>query len=104
MVVALDSLDEDALVEILTKPKNAIIKQYQSLFKMDDVELEFTDDAVKAAAADGFDDIYGARPLKRSIQTKIEDPISEKMLDGSLKSGDHLVCGFEDGKFTFRTE
>ena len=49
----------------------------------------------------------GARvrsPGGRSIQTKIEDPISEKMLDGSLKSGDHLICGFEDGKFTFRTE
>ena len=46
VVVSLDELDKDALVRILTEPKNAIIKQYQGLFGLDDVELTFTPEAV----------------------------------------------------------
>ena len=44
-MVSLDLLDEDALVRILTEPKNALVKQYQKLFELDDVKLEFTPDA-----------------------------------------------------------
>lgn len=50
VVVALDSLDEEALVRILREPKNAIIRQYQALFSLDEVELEFTEDAVREVA------------------------------------------------------
>lgn len=50
VVVALDSLDEAALVRILKEPKNAILKQYQALFSLDEVELEFTDEAVEEVA------------------------------------------------------
>ena len=48
VIATLDELDEKALINILTEPKNALVKQYQSLFKMDGVELEFTKDAYKA--------------------------------------------------------
>ena len=48
VVATLDDLDEDALVDILTKPKNALVKQYQRLFEMEDVRLELTDE-VKAS-------------------------------------------------------
>ena len=60
------------------------------------------DDSVKLALAEiGFDAVYGARPLRREIQNKIEDKLSEKILDGSIKNGDNVVCCFEDGKFKF---
>lgn len=66
-----------------------------------DIKITFTDEAIKAVADAGFDDVYGARPLKRAIQSKIEDTISEKMLDGSIKSGINVVCDFRDNKFIF---
>ena len=53
MVATLDDLDEAALVDILTKPKNALVKQYQRLFEMEDVQLEFNDDALQRHRAEG---------------------------------------------------
>ena len=61
VVVALDSLDEAALVRILKEPKNAILKQYQALFSLDEVELEFTDEAVEEVAKKSFERKTGAR-------------------------------------------
>ncbi|MBQ3928518.1 MAG: ATP-dependent Clp protease ATP-binding subunit, partial [Clostridia bacterium] len=69
-----------------------------------EIEAEFTPEAVKAVADAGFDDVYGARPLKRAIQSKIEDAISEKMLDGSIKSGKKVVCDFKDDQFVFESD
>ncbi len=61
----------------------------------------FWDNSVKTALAEkGFDEVYGARPLRREIQSKIEDALSEKILDGSIKNGDTVSCSF-DGKFKF---
>ena len=70
VVATLDELDEKALINILTEPKNALIKQYQSLFKMDGVELEFTKEAYKAIAAKAMKRKTGARGL-RSITENI---------------------------------
>ena len=64
VVVALDSLDEAALVRILKEPKNAILKQYQALFSLDEVELEFTDEAVEEVAKKSFERKTGARGLR----------------------------------------
>ena len=50
MITTLEALDEDSLVRILTEPKDSIVKQYQALFAMDQVELTFTDDALRAIA------------------------------------------------------
>ena len=55
VVVALDSLDEKALVRILREPKNAILKQYKALLSLDEVDLEFEDDAVKEIAHKSFE-------------------------------------------------
>ena len=65
------------------------------------VKAEFTPEAIKAVAEAGFDDVYGARPLKRAIRSKIEDSISEKLLDGSIKGGKTIKCDFKDNEFTF---
>jgi ATP-dependent Clp protease ATP-binding subunit ClpX len=68
VVGILSDLDEDSLVQILTKPKNALVKQYQKLFQMEDVELVFTDDALRAIAATAKKRETGARGLRSVIE------------------------------------
>ncbi len=63
------------------------------------IDIEFTDSAVSYVSDAGFDDVYGARPLRRAIQTKIEDLLSEKMLDGTVKAGQKIICDFVDGEY-----
>jgi ATP-dependent Clp protease ATP-binding subunit ClpX len=70
VVATLDDLDKNALVDILTKPKNALVKQYQRLFEMEDVRLTFSDDALVAIAERAVDRKTGARGL-RSIMENI---------------------------------
>ena len=73
VVVTLDNLDEDALVHILTEPKNAIIKQYQYLLSLDDVVLEFTDDALRAIAQKAIKQETGARGLRAIVESFMTD-------------------------------
>ncbi|HAV90823.1 MAG TPA: ATP-dependent Clp protease ATP-binding subunit ClpX, partial [Eubacterium sp.] len=68
VVVSLDSLDEEALVRILVEPKNAIVKQYQALFKLEDVELDFTDEALRAIAKKALERKTGARGLRSILE------------------------------------
>ncbi|MBP5260866.1 MAG: ATP-dependent Clp protease ATP-binding subunit ClpX [Clostridiales bacterium] len=77
VTVALDKLDADALINVLTQPRNAIIKQYQKMMKMDDVELEFTEGAIRLIAEKAIEQNTGARGL-RSI---IEDTMRDVMFD-----------------------
>ena len=77
IVVTLESLDRDALVNILSKPKNALVKQYKKLFEMDNVKLELTDEALNAIASKAIERKTGARGL-RSI---IEEVMTEIMFD-----------------------
>ncbi|MGL5043126.1 MAG: ATP-dependent Clp protease ATP-binding subunit ClpX [Culicoidibacterales bacterium] len=69
LICQLDALDEKALLAILTKPKNALVKQYKALFKMDEVELEFTKSALKEIAALAYQKKLGARGLRSIIET-----------------------------------
>ena len=73
VVVALDSLDEESLIRILTEPKNSIIKQYQSLFEMDDVKLEFTNEALRAIAQKSYERKTGARGLRAVLENVMSD-------------------------------
>lgn len=68
VTVALDKLDSDALVRVLTEPKNAIIKQYQKMLKMDDVDLIFEEDAIRAIADMAIEQNTGARGLRSIIE------------------------------------
>ena len=70
MVATLEDLDESALIEILTKPKNALVKQYGRLFEMEGVKLSFTEDALKSVATRAIARKTGARGL-RSIMEAI---------------------------------
>ncbi len=73
VVVSLDSLDEEALVRILKEPKNAIVKQYKALFSLDEVELEFTDDALTEVAKKSFERKTGARGLRSILESVMND-------------------------------
>ncbi|NMB09481.1 MAG: ATP-dependent Clp protease ATP-binding subunit ClpX [Tissierellia bacterium] len=77
VIVSLNELDEDSLVRILVEPKNAIIKQYKELFKMDDVELEFEENALKAIAKKAYDRKTGARGLRSIIEETLMDTMFE---------------------------
>jgi ATP-dependent Clp protease ATP-binding subunit ClpX len=74
---ALTPLDEDGLVQVLTEPKNALIKQYQSLFEMENCSLEFTDDALRAIAARAMDKGTGARGLRSIVEEAMLDIMYE---------------------------
>ena len=77
VTVSLDSLDKDSLVRVLTEPKNAIVKQYQQLFSMDGVELEFTPDGLEAAAERALEHQTGARSLRYIIEETLLDVMYE---------------------------
>ena len=77
ILVTLESLDKAALIEILTKPKNALVKQYKKLFELDDVKLEFNDESLEAIAAEAISRQTGARGLRAII----EDIMNEIMYE-----------------------
>jgi len=83
VIATLEDLDIDALVKILSEPKNALVKQYKKLFEMEDVELGFTDDALVAIAKKGLERRTGARGL-RSI---IENVLLDTMFDLPMMKG-----------------
>ena len=75
--MTLDSLDRDALIRILTEPKNALVKQYQRLLKMDDVDLEFTEDSLIAIADSALERNTGARGLRAILEKTMNDIMYE---------------------------
>jgi len=77
VVATLDDLDEDALVDILTKPKNALVKQYQRLFEMEDVRLELVDDALRGIAQKAIARKTGARGLRSIMEAILLDSMFE---------------------------
>jgi ATP-dependent Clp protease ATP-binding subunit ClpX len=92
VIATLEDLDEDALVQILSEPKNALVKQYQRLFEMEDVKLTITHDALKAIARKAIERKTGARGL-RSI---MEGILLDTMFDlPTLKGVEEVVIGPE---------
>ena len=92
MIATLEDLDEDALVEILTQPKNALVKQYQRLFEMEGVRLDFAEDALCGIAQKAIARKTGARGL-RSI---MEGILLESMFDlPSLDGVEEIVINRE---------
>ena len=77
MVVTLDSLDENALVSILTEPKNALVKQYAKLLELDGVKLTFDDDALRQIAKEALKRKTGARGLRSIIEALMRNVMYE---------------------------
>lgn len=85
VVAKLDKLDRDALIKILTEPKNALIKQYKALFDIDGVDLEFDEDAVCAIADKAISRDTGARGLRSIIEETMTDIMFEVPSDDKVK-------------------
>ena len=84
MVVSLESLDQKALINILSQPKNALVKQYSKLFEIDNVELEFTDDALKAIADEAIARKTGARGLRAIVEDLMIDVMFDVPSDENI--------------------
>ena len=77
VIVTLNELDEDALRQIMTEPKNALVKQYQKLFELDDVKLEIEEDAIKEIAKKAIERKTGARGLRSIFEKSMLDIMYE---------------------------
>ena len=96
IVFTLDGLTEEMLVKILTDPKNAIIKQYQKLLELDEVKLEFTEDALKTIAGKAIEKKTGARALRAIIEEFMLDIMYEIPKDdhiGTVKITKEYING-----------
>ncbi len=96
-IIVFHQLTDTELHSIAVKMLESLEKRLQEL----NVKISFTDAAVDAVVKQGFDPVYGARPLRRAIQNKIEDPLSEKMLDGSIKNGT-VNCDYDGENYVFQ--
>lgn len=103
--VSLEGLDEDALVRILTEPKNALIKQYQTLFEMDEVQLIFEEDAVRCIARQAMERKTGARGLRSIIERVMVDIMFKIPSDDTISTctiTEDAVLGKAGPKITYR--
>ncbi len=97
VIATLEELDEEALIQILTEPKNALVKQYQALFEMEDVDLEFRDSALTAVAEKAMERKTGARGLRSILEGVLldsmysipsEENVTKVVIDESVINGD----------------
>lgn len=86
VVTALEELDEDALVRVLTEPKNALVRQYQKLFRIDDVTLEFDDEALRAVAQKAREQKTGARGLRGILENAMLQVMYDTPDDDTITS------------------
>ena len=94
-IIVFHQLGEDEVLQIADKMLDTLKVRLAD----NGITAEFTDEAAKKIAQKGFDPVYGARPLRRAIQSEIEDMIAEKMLDGSVKPGDSITVDADGDKF-----
>lgn len=98
-IIVFNKLNKDEIKQIAVKMLKTLEKRLDKM----NIKISFTDNAISEIADKGFDENYGARPLRRAIQNEIEDPLSEQMLEGKVKDGAVVTCDFADGQFTFTT-
>ncbi len=99
-IIVFNKLNSNDIQEIARRMLKTLQKRVDGL----NLTLSFTEEAIKAIAEAGFDPVYGARPLRRAIQSKIEDKLSEKMLEGKMEQGKPLLCDYKNGEFVFTQE
>lgn len=90
--------------EHITKIVDLMLKNLSDRLSGMDVEIEVSEEVKKLIAKEGFDQTYGARPLRRAIQNIIEDNLSEEMLSGKIKEGDKVFVDVKDGKIVINTK
>jgi len=98
-IIVFDRLSEENIKDIALLMMNSLKER----LKENEIEVEFSDEAVAQIAKEGFDPVYGARPLRRAIQSRIEDMLSEEIIDAKVKAGDKITVDFRDEKFVVKT-
>lgn len=96
-IIVFQRLTKENIKEIASRLLAVLQKRVEDM----GIEVAFSDEAISKIADAGFDDVYGARPLKRAIQSRIEDALSEEMLKGNVKKGGKYICNVKDDKFVF---
>ena len=99
-IIIFRKLDEPS-VEKITK---LMLKEFEKRVKAQDIDVSFTDELVKHISKVGFDDVYGARPLRRAIQREIEDKFAEEMLDGKVKPNTSVKVDYKENKVCIEAE
>lgn len=94
-IIVFSQLSSDDIKTIAEK----MLGQLKKRLADNGIAVEFDEEAIARIAAEGFDPVYGARPIRRVIRSQIEDMAAERMLDGSLNSGDSVKVTIRDGKF-----
>jgi len=94
-IIVFHRLGEEDIKKIAT----LMLSQLEKRLRANDITAEFTEEAVAEIAKAGFDPVYGARPLRRAIQSKIEDMLSEEIIGGNINRGDSVTIKIKDGKF-----
>ncbi len=90
--IVFTKLTKEEIGQIAGKMLSSLAKRLKKL----EIEATFDKTVEEKMAEAGFDDVYGARPLRRAIQSKVEDALSEKLLSGEIKAGDKIICSFSD--------
>ena len=98
-IIVFNQLEQSDIEEIAKRMLKSLQKRTHDL----GIELDFTDAAITELAKEGFDKTYGARPLRRAIQSKIEDKLSELILDKTISEGSKCTVDFADGEFQFNS-
>ncbi len=96
-IIVFNKLTQDEIKQIAVKMLDTLKNRLANM----NISISFTDEAITKIADEGFDDSYGARPLRRAIQSKIEDTLSEKMLEGTIRENSTVVCDYKDNQFVF---
>ena len=95
--IVFNKLSKDEIKQIAANMLSDLANRLKSL----QIDIVFSEKVISQLAEKGFDPIYGARPLRRLIQSSIEDKLSERILESAVKSGDTIKCNFENGNYVF---
>ena len=99
-IIVFHPLEKEEIIEIVKLMTNTLVKRIRENMN---IRVSFTDKAIEKIAEEGYDKAYGARPLRRAIQSKIEDSFAEAFLRGDFKAGDKVSVGMKtNGSFHFR--
>ena len=96
-IIVFHKLTQENIQQIARNMLGTLVSRVKKL----EIDLSVSDAAVEKIAQVGFDDTYGARPLRRAITSQIEDKMSEQMLEGSIKAGTSVLLDVKDGEFVF---